>query len=202
MNWVSSVEELGDAVSRLVNSRFKVPDGGTGLEYPRNCEKAGWLQYRHWERSTLGCASYCAALCSQAPHLKQFQSLPNIFSSQINVFQISLMISITWDTCWFQLPKFLEIWFHGTMIGPWNLYFYFLLFLDFVYLFLERGEGREKKRERNISAWLLLTHPLLGTWPRPTTQACALTGNQTSNHLFQRPALNPLPGLEFVLLKP
>ena len=32
--------------------------------------------------------------------------------------------------------------------------------------------------------------PLLGTWP--TTQACALTGNQTSDYLVHRPVLNPL----------
>ena len=44
----------------------------------------------------------------------------------------------------------------------------------FYYLFLERGEGREKERERNISV-LPLEHPLLGTWP--TIPACALTGN-------------------------
>ena len=41
--------------------------------------------------------------------------------------------------------------------------------------FLERGEGRDKERERNINAWLPLTCPTLGTWP--ATQACALTGN-------------------------
>ena len=29
----------------------------------------------------------------------------------------------------------------------------------FIYLFLERGEGREKERERNISVWLPLTCP-------------------------------------------
>ena len=33
---------------------------------------------------------------------------------------------------------------------------------DFIYLFLERGEGREKERERNINVWLPLTHPQLG----------------------------------------
>ena len=27
---------------------------------------------------------------------------------------------------------------------------------DFIYLFLERGEGREKERERNINGWLPL----------------------------------------------
>ena len=37
---------------------------------------------------------------------------------------------------------------------------------------------------------LPLTHPLLGTWP--ATQACALTGNQTSDSLVHRPVLNPL----------
>ena len=50
-----------------------------------------------------------------------------------------------------------------------------IIFYDFIYLFLERGESREKERERNINVWLPLTHPLLGTWL--ATQACALTGN-------------------------
>ena len=38
--------------------------------------------------------------------------------------------------------------------------------------------------------WLSLTRPILGTWP--ATQACALTGNRTSNPLVCRPVLNPL----------
>ena len=53
------------------------------------------------------------------------------------------------------------------------------LFLSFkkicINLFLEKGKGREKERKRNISVWLPLMCPLLGTWP--ATQACALTGN-------------------------
>ena len=36
----------------------------------------------------------------------------------------------------------------------------------FIYLFVERGEGREKERERNINLWLPLLRPLLETWPR------------------------------------
>ena len=40
---------------------------------------------------------------------------------------------------------------------------FFNLFKDFIYLFLERGEGREKERERNINVWLPLAWPLLGT---------------------------------------
>ena len=55
----------------------------------------------------------------------------------------------------------------------------------FMYLFLERG----REGERNISVWLPLTRPLLGTWV--TTQACALTGNQTSDPLVHKLALNP-----------
>ena len=59
-----------------------------------------------------------------------------------------------------------------------------------MYLFLDRAEGKEKERKRNINVWLPLPCPLLGTWP--TTQACALTGNQTSDPLVCRLALNPL----------
>ena len=66
----------------------------------------------------------------------------------------------------------------------------FLFFEDFIYSFLERGEGKEKERERNINVWLPLTCPLLGTGP--TTQACALTGNRVGDPLVRRPALNPL----------
>ena len=63
-------------------------------------------------------------------------------------------------------------------------------FKDLIYLFLERGEGREKEREKNVNVWLPLTSPQLGTWP--TTEACALTGNWTGNPLVCKPALNPL----------
>ena len=67
-------------------------------------------------------------------------------------------------------------------------YIYFLK--DFIYLFLERGEGREKGRERNINVWLPLAHIQLGTWPK--TQAGAVTGNHTGDPLVHGPALNPL----------
>ena len=57
-------------------------------------------------------------------------------------------------------------------------------------LFIFRGVRREKERERNIRMWLPLVGPLLGTWP--ATQACALTGNRTSDLLVCRWVLNPL----------
>ena len=54
-----------------------------------------------------------------------------------------------------------------------------------MYLFLEKREGREKERERNISVWLPLTWSPVGT--TPASQACALTGNQTRDPLVHSP---------------
>ena len=57
-------------------------------------------------------------------------------------------------------------------------------------LLIERGERREKGRERNINVWLPLVCPLQGT--QPATQACALTGNRTGDPLLHKPSLSPL----------
>ena len=65
-----------------------------------------------------------------------------------------------------------------------------MLFKKIIYLFIFRQRGKERESERNINVWLPLMHPLLGTWR--VTQACALTGNGTSDPLVRRPALNPL----------
>ena len=46
-----------------------------------------------------------------------------------------------------------------------RLYTFFLK--DFIYLFLERVEGREKVRERNNNVWLPLMRSPLGTGPQP-----------------------------------
>ena len=69
------------------------------------------------------------------------------------------------------------------------IYFYFLKTL-FIYLFLERGERREKERERHQCVVTSHMHTLLGTWP--ATQSWALTGNRTGDPLVGSPALNPL----------
>ena len=64
----------------------------------------------------------------------------------------------------------------------WNdlhwVYFFILKAILFIYLFLERGEGREGERERNNSR-LLLTCPQPGTWG--TIEARALARNWTGN---------------------
>ena len=73
---------------------------------------------------------------------------------------------------------------------PKSSLFHHSFFKDVIYLFLERREGREKERERNIHVWLPLLRPLLGTWP--ATQACALTGNRTADPLVHRLVLSPL----------
>ena len=62
------------------------------------------------------------------------------------------------------------------------------------YLFLERGAGKEKEKHRGLP----LTHPQLGTWL--TAQACALTGNQTSDVLVHRPVLSPMIHTSWSLL--
>ena len=71
-----------------------------------------------------------------------------------------------------------------------------LFFIKILFIHFQRnGKGGRKQGretlmcERHID-WLPLTHPEPGT--RPATQACALTGNQTTDPLVRRPALNPL----------
>ena len=61
---------------------------------------------------------------------------------------------------------------YGNFTGQNNMYNFLK---DFIYSLSERGEAKEKKRERNIHVWLPLMCPQLGT--QPATQACALTGN-------------------------
>ena len=70
------------------------------------------------------------------------------------------------------------------------MYAQFLFFKDYIYLFLEKGEGREKERERDNVQLPLECPQLARTWP--TTQACALLGNRTSDPLVLRTVLKPL----------
>ena len=83
------------------------------------------------------------------------ENILSLLGFQSNTICVSLFLALTMESV------------YATTFLPF--------FKDFIYLFLERGEGREKERVKNINVWLSLMHPLLGTWP--ATQACALTGN-------------------------
>ena len=77
--------------------------------------------------------------------------------------------------------------------SPFHIYVNYpcsFLFLKKIFIHLFIFGERGKEGEGNINVWLPLVCPLLGTWP--TTQACALTGNGTSDPSVHRPALNPL----------
>ena len=58
-----------------------------------------------------------------------------------------------------------------------------------LFIYCQREGKGGRKRERNID-WLPPAHSQLGTWP--ATQACALTGNRTSDPSVCRPVLSPL----------
>ena len=95
---------------------------------------------------------------------------------------------------WLSLPtpphSYSVLWFNGTafLLDCAFICFFFLFFKDFT-IFRERG--REKEREGEKHRYVVASHaPPLETWPE--TQACALTGNRTSDPLIHRPALNPL----------
>ena len=70
----------------------------------------------------------------------------------------------------------------------------FSLFLKDLFIFRGGEGGRKRERETSICERYIYRLPLLfsqvGTWP--TTQACARTGNRTSNLSVCRLALNPL----------
>ena len=81
-------------------------------------------------------------------------------SSQNSIRETSTVIQLSFD----EKKKVLRL---ANALGV-----YLKIFI--LFLFLDSGEGREKKRERNTNVWPL-TRPFLGTWP--ATQECALTGN-------------------------
>ena len=71
----------------------------------------------------------------------------------------------------------IKAWWHKFFFSSLVLFFFFLR----LYSFLERGKEKENERERTINVQLPPVYPAPGTWP--TTQACALTRNQTSDPL-------------------
>ena len=70
-----------------------------------------------------------------------------------------------------------------------TIFYLFVHFKDFIYLFLERGRVGEREGEKHQCVVASHVPP---TRDLTRNQACVLTGNQTSNPLIHRPALNPL----------
>ena len=63
------------------------------------------------------------------------------------------------------------------------------MFLKY-FIYFYRQREREGQREGEKHQCVVASHaPPTGSWP--TTQAYALTGNQTGDPLIHRPALNP-----------
>ena len=96
---------------------------------------------------------------------------------------ISMILPIAWPYCPSSSLTFILIFFWAIVSFGFTHFSddFFLLKKKILFIyFLERGKGKEE-RERNISVWLPLMCPQLGTWP--ATQACALTGNQTGDPL-------------------
>ena len=98
------------------------------------------------------------------------------------------MVSPTMSASPLLLPCFMIagwlLWFltshpHSTLSRRRAETFFFLKILFYFFIFREGGREGEKERERNISVWLPLAYPLLGTWL--ATQACALTWNRTGD---------------------
>ena len=63
-----------------------------------------------------------------------------------------------------------------------------IIIIIILFIFRERGREREGEGEKHQCV-IAFDVPPTGTWP--ATQTCALTGNQTRDHLVHRPALNP-----------
>ena len=73
---------------------------------------------------------------------------------------------------WFIIKKWLFV----------PIFYILLFFKDFVYLFFERGEGREEERERNINVWLPLVRPYQG--PGPQSRHVPWPGSKPTTLLF------------------
>ena len=100
---------------------------------------------------------------------------------------MKIVTQIRLHPTWVGQPNSAEASPLGTLVICPSRLFSFSFLEDFIYLFLERGEGREEEKPPSAVA----SHtPPAGTWC--ANQACALTRNQTGDFLVCRPALNPL----------
>ena len=111
-----------------------------------------------------------------------------LVSAPKSILSIFLLHRFDYNIVFTTVPGFAKIGIHNSTTA--TISSSMLNFLkDFIYLFLERGERKEKERERNINVWLPLMRPLPGTWP--ATQACALTGNPTGDPFGSQAGTQP-----------
>ena len=112
-------------------------------------------------------------------------------SSPLPIFLVGLLVLLVWSHV--NSLYILEIK-PLSEVSLASIFFHFdddfFFFFKRFYLFIFRGEEKEKERVRNSNEWLTLTCPAPGTCF--TTQACGLARDPTSNLLLHRPALNPL----------
>ena len=130
-----------------------------------------------------------------------------IYTTVVILYIISRALTYNWKFIPFDFTNSLSP--HPLISFSVSLFFFlfrktlYLFILKILFIYFQRQDkgGRKRRKEtfvcgRNIDQ-LLLTHPQPGTWP--ATQACALTGNRTSNLSVCRMALNPLSHTSQVL---
>ena len=85
---------------------------------------------------------------------------PSFVAAEDLLWMVSSLLNQLLQLCW----KYGSSFFISRHNLSSNFFFLFFFFLkDFIYLFLDRGEGRETERERNINVWLPLMCSALGT---------------------------------------
>ena len=111
---------------------------------------------------------------------------------------------ILWGITKFILNTFFDsLWCHhepscSISSSQWSSCLFSLkdyIFVKILFIYFQRG-GREGEREGEKHQYVVASHttppPSLGPGTWPTTQSCALVGNQTSDPLVCRPGPNPL----------
>ena len=125
------------------------------------------MQWASLQQSCLGlCASWTCVSISFTK-LGKFSFI--IFS---NRFPVSYSFSYLSGTPVMQMLDCLKLFQRLLTLSSffWIPFFLVLFKKDFIYLFLDRGEGREKEMERNINVCLSLMYLLLGPGLQPSAR--------------------------------
>ena len=132
--------------------------------------------------------------CSFLPFLSKVLNVTTQIEISLGIFIAFkvfryLISSSRYNLCFFtctlwEIPSLKMEYITSTLWRLWILFF-----KDFIYLFSERGEGRKRGRETSMCG--CLSHaPYWGPGLKP--RHVPWLGNQASDPLVCRPALNPL----------